>query len=73
MRYNIMAIDHSFMIRKIQTLPEMFVIFSQLTKQPYVTCDEETFDDQIHIFTDAQKHMPLCRNPQNRKRSLSYP
>lgn len=55
MRYNIMAIDHSFMIRKIQTLPEMFVIFSQLTKQPYVTCDEETFDDQIHIFTDAQK------------------
>ena len=55
MRYNIMAIDHSFIIRKIQTLPEMFVIFSQLTKQPYVTCDEETFDDQIHIFTDAQK------------------
>lgn len=50
-----MAIDHSFIIRKIQTLPEMFVIFSQLTKQPYVTCDEETFDDQIHIFTDAQK------------------
>ena len=68
MRYNIMAIDHSFMIRKIQTLPEMFVIFSQLTKQPYVTCDEETFDDQIHIFTDA-----FVRNPQNRKRSLSYP
>ena len=49
-----MAIDNSFIIKKLQGLPEMFVIFSQSTKHPYVTCDEESFDDQIHIFSDAE-------------------
>lgn len=68
MRYNIMAIDHSFIIRKIQTLPEMFVIFSQLTKQPFVTCDEETFDDQIHIFTDAQKAHAFVQESSEQKK-----
>lgn len=41
-----MAIDNSFIIKKLQGLPEMFVIFSQSTKHPYVTCNEESFDDQ---------------------------
>ena len=68
MRYNIMAIDHSFIIRKIQTLPEMFVIISQLTKQPFVTCDEETFDDQIHIFTDAQKAHAFVQESSEQKK-----
>lgn len=54
MRCTQMAIDHSFIIKKLQGLPEMFVIFSQLTKHPYVTCNEESFDDQIHIFSDAE-------------------
>lgn len=63
-----MAIDHSFIIRKIQTLPEMFVIFSQLTKQPFVTCDEETFDDQIHIFTDAQKAHAFVQESSEQKK-----
>ena len=49
-----MAIDNSFIIKKLQGLPEMFVIFSQSTKHPYVTCNEESFDDQIHIFSDAE-------------------
>ncbi len=63
-----MAIDHSFIIRKIQTLPEMFVIFSQVTKQPFVTCDEETFDDQIHIFTDAQKAHAFVQESSEQKK-----
>ena len=50
-----MSIDHSFIIRKLQNLPEMFVIFSQLTKHPFVTCGEESFNDQIHIFTEQDK------------------
>ena len=49
-----MAIDNSFIIKKLQGLPEMFVIFSQSPKHPYVTCNEESFDDQIHIFSDAE-------------------
>ena len=49
-----MAIDNSFIIKKLQGLPEMFVIFSQSTKHPYVTSNEESFDDQIHIFSDAE-------------------
>ena len=44
MRCTQMAIDHSFIIKKLQGLPEMFVIFSQSTKHPYVTCNEESFE-----------------------------
>ena len=50
MRCTQMAIDHSFIIKKLQGLPEMFVIFSQSTKYPYVTCNEESFDDQIYLL-----------------------
>lgn len=57
-----MSIDHRFIIRKLQTLPEMFVIFSQLTKHPFVTCGEESFDDQIHIFTEQDKAQEFVKS-----------
>ena len=57
-----MSIDHSFIIRKLQNLPEMFVIFSQLTKHPYVTCGEESFNDQIHIYTEQEKAQAFVKD-----------
>lgn len=43
-------IDHTFAIKKLQNLEETIVIFSQPTRMPFVECDEETFDDQVHLF-----------------------
>ena len=41
-------------IKILQSSEELFVIYSQATKMPYVTCDEETFNDQVRIYTDQE-------------------
>lgn len=49
-----MTIDRTFMNKKLERLEEVQVIFSQVTKLPYVVCDADTMDDLIHIFSDAE-------------------
>lgn len=43
-------VDHRFILKKIQGLKEVIILCFQPTKMPYVECDPETFDDQVHIF-----------------------
>lgn len=50
-----MTVDQVFIIRKLQNLEEMYVIFSAVTRMPFATCDEETFNDQVWIFTEKDK------------------
>ena len=49
---------------------ELYILYSSLTKLPYVECDSETFDDQVFVYAtkDAaeaavkdygEKHIPL--------------
>lgn len=46
-----MTIDNKFAIKKLQKLDGFFTVFSPLTRMPYVSCDEETFDDQVYLFS----------------------
>lgn len=46
-----MAIDNTFVIKKIQKLDGFFTVFSPLTRMPYISCDKETFDDQVFLFS----------------------
>lgn len=48
-----MSID-PFVIKKIQNLEEIHVPYSIATNMPFVTCDEETFNDQIWMFTTLE-------------------
>lgn len=50
-----MTIDHRFLIKKLQTAPEIYCAFSQAAKLPFVTCDPESFNDQIHIFPEEKQ------------------
>ena len=43
-------IDHTFAVKKLKSLENIIVIFSQMTRMPFVECDAETYDDQVHIF-----------------------
>lgn len=38
------------LLQKMRTAPELYVLMSACTKQPYVVCDPETFDDEILLF-----------------------
>ena len=42
-----MTVDKVFIIKKLQNLEEMFVVYSSVTRMPFATCDEETYNDQV--------------------------
>ncbi len=46
-----MAIDNRFMTRKIQKLEKLYAAFCGFTNMPFVTCDEESGNDQVWVFT----------------------
>ena len=50
-----MAVDQSFVIKKLQNMEEMYAVYSAVTKMPFATCDEETFNDQVWVFADKEK------------------
>ena len=37
------------LIQKIQTREEVFTILSRATRQPFVICDPESYNDQVWI------------------------
>lgn len=37
-------------IQKLQTMNEVYTILSRATRQPFVICDQESFNDQVWVF-----------------------
>ncbi|NCB91150.1 MAG: SseB family protein [Clostridia bacterium] len=62
-----MTVNNVFIIRRLQGLDEMFVAFSAVTRMPYATCDEETFNDQVWIFTDQEKVQEFAKSHTEKK------
>lgn len=45
------VLEKTALLQKMRSVPELFVLMSACTKEPYVECDAETFDDEIfHVF-----------------------
>lgn len=65
-----MTVDQVFIIRKLQGLEEMFVVYSAVTRMPFATCDEETFNDQVWIFTDQDKVREFAESYKEKKMPL---
>ena len=66
-----MTVDNTFMIKKIQAMKTLFAIYSPLTKMPYIQCDEETFDDEIHLFTELENAKKFCQEMMKQKIPLA--
>lgn len=56
-----MAVDQSLIIKKLRNSEEFYVLFSQATKMPFVTCDKETFNDQVWIFDNEKQMQELAK------------
>lgn len=50
-----MGISVEEAVQELRNREEVFVAYSQATKLPYVTCDEETFNDQARIFATEEE------------------
>ena len=46
-----MGISKEQAVKELQNREFVFVAYSQVTRLPYVTCDEETFNDQAWVFS----------------------
>ena len=71
-----MTVDKTFLIRSIQKKKEMIVVFCAYTNMPFVTCEPETFNDQVWIF-DNEKLLQDFAKPYTDKKillkGLKYP
>ena len=65
-----MTVDQVFVIRKLQNLEEMYVVYSAVTRMPFATCDEETFNDQVWIFTEQDKVQEFAKSYTEKKMPL---
>lgn len=45
----------NFFVKKMQKLNMLYVLFSNATKNPYIECDPETYDDQVFAFASEAK------------------
>lgn len=50
-----MTVDNKFILRKLQNLKTATIVYSTVTKHPFVVCDEETYDDEILLFADTNE------------------
>ena len=41
-------------VKEIQARENVYVAYSQATKLPYVTCAEETYNDQVWFFAEEE-------------------
>lgn len=46
--------EFQIQVKKLQRLETTYVIFGQGTKMPYLICDEESFNDQIWVFSTEE-------------------
>ncbi len=62
-----MAIDYAFVLKKIRSLKEVHVAYAVATNMPFVTCDEETFNDQIWMFTSMEAVQAFAKKYEEQK------
>ena len=43
------------LLGRLRTAGELYVILSVCTREPYVVCDQETFDDKVFLFFDMEE------------------
>lgn len=78
-----MAADKAIMIKKLQDSDMIYAAYSQATRMPFATCDENTYNDQAWLFTDesdiqkfakeyTEKHIPLMGVKVEKKQAPTF-
>ncbi len=62
-----MAIDYAFVLKKLRGLKEVHVAYAVATNMPFVTCDEESFNDQIWLFTSMEAVKAFAKKYEEQK------
>ena len=50
-----MELNNNAAILAVRNRESLFVLYSQATRLPFVTCDEESFNDQAWFFASEEE------------------
>ena len=64
-----MTVDNTFMVKRIQKKESICVAYCAFTGMPFVTCDPETYNDQVWIF-DTEEQLQKFAKPYLEKKIL---
>lgn len=59
--------ETSFLLKKFEMTTDLYILFSQATKLPYVECDEETFEDCVLMFADQNDVQRIAKTYTEKK------
>lgn len=62
-----MAIDNSFLVQQIQGKEALYAAFCVNTKMPFITCDQETYNDQVWVFDTEEVLKPFIEKYAKKK------
>lgn len=57
-------------VKKMQKLETTYVVFAQGTKMPFITCDGETFNDQVWVYTTEEKAKAFCEKRRDEEKDV---
>ena len=66
-----MAVDNTFLRRRIRDIDTLYYLLSTVTKKPFVECDENTQDDQVYLFTSEEAAKAALEKVQKRQYPVS--
>lgn len=61
---------YHMVLRKLQKIENIYVLFSKATNMPYVVCDPETCNDQVWVFSDERFAKKAVFEELQKKREL---
>lgn len=59
--------ETSFLLKKFEMMTEIYVLFSQATKLPFVECDEETYEDCVLMFSSQDEIQKFAKQYTEKK------
>ena len=57
-------------VNKLQKLQTSYIVFGRVTRMPFLTCNEETYNDQVRIFENKDEAVLFCNNVQEKTKDL---
>ena len=61
------ATGNQEIMHRLKNAGELYVLLSLCTGEPYVVCDQETYDDEIIVFFDSQAAIKRQKNRQKQE------
>lgn len=49
-----MSVDYTLMIKRIRNLEQVYVLFAESTRLPFIECDPEDYDDQVYMYAEEE-------------------